>query len=582
VLFRSVISKSSGGSPKKFQLPNTPPPPIPGLIEELQQVQKKGGPSSLSSSRSKDRVIIEEKVVEKKPAPAKPKPLPHTPGKKVLKEVELEEPVKEAKEEKKAVKQPNAAEVEKWIYSDAKDASGTLNADKFAALANLYMSAEEWVEVLHEMVSKLGPGDKDKIEAFWKFLTLQAERPYLREAFKNEIVKNKLEDLLNEVVQWNTAKYFPIGVALLTLINQELPKDTIQMTAAFPTFSDIVSNKTIGKRKWGAAVDLAAKEFKNLISHECWGMGVKDVYNYLEAKDKSHPSLEDNKFAKLSRFSVALTNNIVMTLLEKGPANFERTVSFYVDVATKAMEGEDYASAYAIYLALNKVENKIKELECAPKFAALKNVCDENKNFATMRAILGSIETNMLTPGQILSKDIFQIKDNMNVWEEKGGVNPNALEALYKQQTLLDAFPPLKPLNSNVIDLMRNDIPGDILDIITYTIVNPKNFNRDTSAAAKKIISQVGNLGVGKDNGPLLKIIEKELDMLLFLCEHWSPYGEEQKEFMQFNFSKCAYLIDYLMTAEKTKEKKGIEEIKGFIQPFLDDNFLSYKPKPKE
>ena len=69
--------------------------------------------------------------------------------------------------------------------------------------------------------------------------------------------------------------------------------------------------------------------------------------------------------------------------------------------------------------------------------------------------------------------------------------------------------------------------------------------------------------------------------MMLLLCEHWSPYGVEQKEFMQVNFGKCAYLLENLMTADKTKEKKAIEEVKGFIQPFLDDNFLSYKAKPK-
>ena len=342
--------------------------------------------------------------MEKKSPPVKPKPLPHVPGKKVMKEQEVEEPVKELQAETKAVKRPNVVEVEKWVYSEAKDASGTLNSDKFAALANLYMSAEEWVDILQEMVSKLKPGDKDKIEAFWKFLTHLTERPYLREAFKNEVARNKLEELLNEVVQWNTAKYFPIGVALLTSINQEASKDTIRMTTSFPAFSNIVSTKTIGKRKWGMAVDLAAKEFKALISHECWGMGVKDVYDYLEAKDKSHPSLEDNKFAKLSRLSVALTNNIIMTILEKGPDNFERNVTFYIDVASKAMDGEDYASAYAIYLALNKVENRISELECAQKYAALKNVCDENKNYANMRAVLGSIESTKLTPVPILVK----------------------------------------------------------------------------------------------------------------------------------------------------------------------------------
>ena len=66
-----------------------------------------------------------------------------------------------------------------------------------------------------------------------------------------------------------------------------------------------------------------------------------------------------------------------------------------------------------------------------------------------------------------------------------------------------------QPLNSNVIDLMRNDIPGDILDIIIYTIVNPKNFEREAGAAARKIIGHIGNLGVGKDNGPCLKLLSK-------------------------------------------------------------------------
>ena len=39
-----VMPKSPGVPPKKFQMPNTPLPPIPGLIDELQQVQKKAAP----------------------------------------------------------------------------------------------------------------------------------------------------------------------------------------------------------------------------------------------------------------------------------------------------------------------------------------------------------------------------------------------------------------------------------------------------------------------------------------------------------------------------------------------------------
>jgi len=63
----------------------------------------------------------------------------------------------------------------------------------------------------------------------------------------------------------------------------------------FTSFSELVSDKTIGKRKWGTSVEFVAQELKNLFAHECSGMSVKDAYNFF---DKSS-NMDSNKFCKI-------------------------------------------------------------------------------------------------------------------------------------------------------------------------------------------------------------------------------------------------------------------------------------------
>lgn len=558
----------------KSKIPSMPHPINPEILEKFDTQ----GPKSLllPLPGSKEVARMEEAMVETKPRP--PKPLPQPPLKKAVSEV---------KQEKITISEPEAktrleslvTEVEKVVYSEQRDAHKILLMEKLAVLSNLYLSPEEWVDVLQAILQAISPSETKKIEAFWQFLGYIMEKPYLHNAFRDSAIRPKLERLLEEAVQWNTSRYFPWGVEILNVLHEEPIKDTVQMKTAFVSFNDVVSTKTIGKRKWAAAVDLAAEEFKGLFIHECEGLSVKDVYTYLEAKDKNHPSLNDNKFAKLSRLSVALMNNILHAFLDCGPKQMDRYISFFVDVAAKSVEKNDFATAYAIYLALNKVDSKMKGLKCADTYESLKTLFKEDKNYTNLRKAMGSGEKPMSIPAPILSKDIFEIKENMSLWTKKEGkppfINPQILEVLFAQQKLIDAMPPLsQPLASNMIDLLKQEIPGEILDIITYTVINPARFTKDASAAAKKILHHIGLLGIGKDNRELLNTIDKELELLSKLCAHWSPYGDDQKEFLMFNFAKCAYLLDQLRAAEKSKEKRPLEAIKAMIPVFLDENLV--------